>query len=193
VAKGSTNDTLDLGSWCILRMASADTLKVARALDAAGLSVWTPTERKFGRKPRTRARYEREAAIMPTYAFGHVRCLGSLLRLTALPTSDYPKFQVFRFNGGIPLVSDEALEPLRQLEQHNASLFARWVRKGMKAPTFAPGSQVRMTEGAFGGLSGIVEGAQGQYTLVSIPGFHKPIKVASILLDRDAISMAEAA
>src|SRR5690606_19693481 len=99
-----------------------------------------------------------------------------------------------RFNGGIPLVSDVALAGLRFQEERDAALHDRNMRRGMKGPTIDPGTEVRMGDGAFAGLSGIVEGQQGEYTMVSIDGFHAPIKIASILLlDENATSCAKAA
>ena len=46
---------------------------------------------------------------------------------------------------------------------------------------------MRLPDGPFAGISGIVEGTEGQFTLVDITVFGKPstIKVASILLLAD--------
>lgn len=175
-------ETLDLGSWCILRMASADTLRVAKSLAAAGLQVWTPVERRSGRSRHDRSRFDKETALMPSYVFGRVEHLTEMLRLAMLPQRNHPKFSVFRYQGGIPLIADEQLDALRAEEDRSLRLFERLKRRGLKGPAIASGTTVKMTEGAFAGLSGVVEDQQGQYTLVSIDGFHKPIKVASVLL-----------
>lgn len=176
-------DLLDLGSWCILRMASADTLKVARSLAKFGLEVWTPIEQRIGRTPtKSRDRVEREFALMPSYVFGHVQDLPCLLRLAMEPGSDYPKFSVFRSQGGIPLIADDELEALRSEESDRRHAHERRKRKGMRGPVFASGAAVRVLGGGFEGLAGIVEDQAGQYALVSFSGFHSPIKVASVLL-----------
>lgn len=184
------NTTLDLGSWCILRMASADTLKLARSLSEAGIAVWTPVERRIGRTRRTRTRYPKEGALMPSYVFGRVEHVAELLRLAMMPQRDHPRFSVFRYQGGIPLIADEQLDALRSEEDRQARVFAKLFRRGSRAPTIMPGTEVRLPDGPFAGISGIVEGSQGQYTLVDIDVFGKAqtIKVASLLL---AENMAE--
>src|SRR5690606_1032057 len=63
------HETLDLGSWCILRTASVDTLHLAKSLRDVGLEVWAPVEKKVGRMPRTRTPIDRDVALMPCYAF----------------------------------------------------------------------------------------------------------------------------
>ena len=103
---GSNDDILDLGSWCILRMSSADTLKVAAMLSASGFDVWTPTEWKIGRMPRTRARFDKAMAIMPSYCFARVEHLDELLRIAMLPGRQGPRFTVFHYRGGVPVVAD---------------------------------------------------------------------------------------
>lgn len=179
-------ETLDLGSWCILRMASADTLRLVEALERLGFEAWTPTERKFARIPRRKARRDKSCALMPSYAFGHVRDLNQLLHHSMLPTRDHPAFSVLRHRGGVPLIADEELAALREEEARLFGVFERLKRRGQKGPSFARGAGVRLTEGPFAGLSGIVEGAQGQYTLVSFAGFHKPLKISSLLLLPDS-------
>ena len=173
---------LDLGSWCILRMASADTLKVARSLTEAGLHVWTPIEKRTGRKPRTRTPFDKDVPLMPCYAFGRAEHTSELLRLAMIPNRQHPRFTVVHHKGGIPLIADRELDALRHEEQRSRSLFERLKRRGLKGPKIKRGTIVRMSDGAFAGLSGVVEDQAGQYTLVSIEGFHEPIKIASLLL-----------
>jgi transcription antitermination factor NusG len=180
-----SRDTLDLGSWCILRMASADTLRLAKSLTDAGLQVWTPVERKVARSRLDRSRIHREAALMPSYVFGRVEHVNELLRLAMMQTRrEHARFSVFRYQGGIPLIADGQLDALRDEEGRAARVFDKWKRRGMKGPTLTPGTEVKMPDGPFAGISGIVEGTEGQYTLIDIAVFGKPtqIKVASILL-----------
>jgi hypothetical protein len=188
MAKARTGgDILDLGSWVILRMASADTLRVFNSLRDGGLEVWTPVEPRFGRMPRTRAKYDKDFAIMPSYVFGHVRHLDELLRLAMTPNREHPAFSVFHHKGGIPLVADNQLDALRYEEGRLTGIFERLKRRGMKGPTIETGTEVHMTDGPFQGLTGVVEGQNGQYTLVSFGGFHKPIQIASLLLAEDGV------
>ena len=176
------SEVLDLGGWCILRMASADTLAVHDHLAHSGFDVWTPTARKIGRMPRTRVEYDKRFALMPSYVFAHVSRIGDLMHMAMMPKSDCPRFSMFRHQGGFPLVADDELGFLRMEEDRHKGIFERWRRSRSKAPKIAQGTVVSMTEGAFAGLSGTVEEMQGQFALVNIPGFAKPIKIASLLL-----------
>lgn len=181
---GVASDILDLGSWCILRMASADTLRVLRSLQNAGLEVWTPIEKRTKRMPRTRAQFDKETPLMPSYVFGHVAHLTELIQLAMLPNKDHPRFSMFRYQGGIPLIADEQLKALRDEEARVIGVFERLKRRGKKGAKMAKGSEVRMTEGPFAGMSGIVEDHQGQFTLVDMAIFGKivTIKISSLLL-----------
>ena len=181
------NTMLDLGSWCILRMAGGDTLRLVNALALLGIEVWTPTERRFARVPRKKSRRDKVSAIMPSYAFGHVRDLDQLLHRSAIPGRDHPQFSVMRHRGGVPLIADDELDALRSEEARLHGIFERLKRRGVKAPSLPRGTPVQLSEGPFAGLSGIVEGDQGQYTLVSFAGFHKPLKISSLLLLPDSV------
>lgn len=190
------NDILDLGSWCILRMASADTLKVTQSLKGAGFDVWTPTEPRIGRMPKTRARYDKQHAIMPSYAFARVEHIDELLRVAMLPGRQHPGFTVFHYRGGVPVIADCQLGPLRAEQARTEAVFEKARRKTIKGPILGRGTEVQLPEGAFEGLSGIVEDQQGQFTLVNVDvlGRTTTIKVASLLLaDPEADEQAKAA
>lgn len=189
-------DVLDLGSWCILRMASADTLRVTQSLKAAGFDVWTPTEWRVGRMPRTRARFDKPCAIMPSYSFARVEHIDELLRIAMLPGRRHPNFTVFHYRGGVPVIAESQLSALRVEEHDRREAFERSRWKGIKLERLAPGSEVQMPAGPFEGLSGIVEDTHGQYTLVNVDVFGKTtlIKVASLLLaDEAQLEQAKAA
>ena len=175
-------ETLDLGSWFILRCASADTLKVAGQLEKRGFDVWTPVERKHGRRPRTRAEYDKTFALMPSYVFANMHHLAELQGMADLPSADTPRFTLFRYAGGVPLIADDQLGALRAEEGRLQAVYARHVAKGKRGPRFTGGEIVRLQEGGFAGLEGTVIEQQGQFTLVSLAGFHQPIKIASLLL-----------
>lgn len=184
-------DELDLGGWCILRMAAADTIKLAKSLARAGLTVWTPIEQRIARTPRRRVQYEREIALMPTYIFARSEELETILSLAVMPQRDHARFSVFHCRGGVPLVSDHDLAALRAEEDRMGQIYARAKRAGRKGPKIEAGSTVKLATGPFDGMSGIVEGQEGNFTLVSFEGFHEPIKIASILLlDEEAETKA---
>ncbi len=170
------------GAWCILRTQSADTLRVANSLTDHGFTVWTPVEKRFGRLPRRKARAEAEFALMKSYVFGRAKHLDDFMRLAMFPNRDHPPFSIFHHKGGIPLIADEELSALREEEDRCARIYDRLRKRNVKPLAFDRGAEVRTDEGGFAGLPGIVEGTQGQYTLVSFAGFHKPIKVQSLLL-----------
>jgi transcription antitermination factor NusG len=185
-------DMLDLGGWFILRTANVDTMKTFSALQREGFDVWTPIERKVKRSARTRAPYDSTAALMPSYLFARVEHLDDILKLSRRTNRGIPKFTVFHHGQGIPLVSDSALDALRMEEDRLGRIFDKAKLAGMKRPQFGKGKAVRTGEGPFMGMSGIVEGQQGQFTLVSFAGFHDPIKISSILLVEE-VSAAQAA
>lgn len=175
-------DILDLGGWFILRMASSDTLSLARALTRAGFDVWTPIERKRGKMPRTRTTYDKEFALMPSYLFVNIHHLAEIQHMAMLPPRNIPRFVLFQCQGGVPLIGDDQLDALRAEEKRLQGIYERQCRKGKKGPKFNAGTLVRIEEGGFAGLDGVVTEQQGQFTLVNFTGFNAPIKVQSILL-----------
>lgn len=166
---------LSAGEWFVLR--AGKTLALADDLRAAGLEAWTPRYRIASRRPIGRSRTAREVALLPGYVFVRFWHLASLTHLTCRWPERFPEFKVLRLNGGVPLVADDELASLRDHEAgaRNAP------RKVTQA--FRRGERVRVPEGAFAGLSGLVETVQGNYALVSFPDYHKPIKIARLLLE----------
>lgn len=179
---------MDLGSWCILRMASADTLRVFKALQGAGYDVWTPVEKRTKRMPRTRVPFDKEIALMPSYVFGSTAHLDEFQVMAMMPGKDTPRFSMFRYQGGIPLIGEAQLAALRAEEARCHSVFEKLRRRGIKGPTFSRGDAVRLTEGGFAGMSGVVEDTRGRFTLVSFAGYHAPIQIASLLLQPDVLA-----
>lgn len=190
MAKGR-DDILDLGAWFILRMASSDTLSLHRGLRKAGFDAWTPIERRKGKMPRTRTAYDKEFALMPSYVFVNVHHIAEIQHMAMLPPRNIPRFTVFQHNGGIPLIADDQLDALRAEEGRLQAVYEKAARKGQKGPKFDPGQNIRIDDGPFMGMDGVVEDQQGQFTLVNFAGFHSPVKIASILLktETDADSM----
>lgn len=181
-------ETLDLGGWFILRMASSDTLPLVNALRKRGHDVWTPVERRIGRMPRTRKEYDKTLPIMPSYAFASVEAMDDILRLAVIPTSDLPRFTLFRHGLGFPLVADRELDVLRYHERQLQDRFDRYKAGKKKAPTFDIGLEVALSDAGFEGLKGKVVESRGRFTLVDIPGFAQPIRISSLLIAKDVLA-----
>lgn len=166
--------------WCILRTSPGRTLTLARSLADAGYDVWTPTETVVQqRKTRQKAAIEREAPIMPTFVFVRANRVRDLQRVLALPVNPHPQFSIFRYAGGVPLVADAEIVGLRAAEE-------RAKRRAMKSKrkSFDIGERVRANDGAWTGLSGIIEGVDGKFALVFF-GRGIPVSIATYLLEVD--------
>ncbi len=164
----------ETSGWIVLRCSGSNTLKLAGTLSADGFDVWTPVEEVDKRKPRRPGRNRETLPVMAGYIFAKARHLLDLLEMSHPDTNPERGFSVFRHNGRFPLIADEALNPLRVIERKRTP--------ADKAPRFTKGEMVKLTEGGFAGLSGVVELTRGQFTLVTFPGFPMPIKISSFLL-----------
>lgn len=165
--------------WCILRTSPGRTLPLARSLAAAGFEVWTPKMTIYRRRPRSQRRIECEAPIMPTFVFARANRVRDLARVSALPVNPHPAFSIFRHGGGVPLVGDQEIVGLRAAEDRAKRQDLKSKRKA-----FAIGERVRLTEGAFAGLSGVIEQSDGKMALVFF-GQAMPIRIATYLLEVD--------
>lgn len=163
--------------WFILRCSGANTLKLAASLGAVGYDVWTPAETIGKRTGAMRRKRADTIPVMPSYVFARRPHLFDLLEISQAPISEYPDFNVFRHLDRFPLIADEALDPLRVAERKRQPFD--------KVARFTRGEMVRLMEGGFAGLTGVVELTRGQYTLVTFPGFPMPIKISSLLLKSD--------
>lgn len=159
-----------MSDWCILRTSGRNTLPLAESLKRARFEVWTPATSK--RLPRRRA--ERPAPLMPTYVFAKSGHLLDLLDLADAPASIHPSFSVFHYLDRIPLIADDELNALRQIEAKRA----RREKQGLKF--FSSGDFVRINEGAFSGMSGIVKRSNGKFALVTFDRME--VSVATFLL-----------
>lgn len=165
------------GRWCVLRTAGASTLSLARSLQAAGYAVWTPQRVEKRRKTDTR-KGDRPVAIMPTFVFAPASDAYRLFDEARNPGSSHPDFSIFRFNGKVPLIADRELEKLRTEE--------RKVTPKERRRIFLKQQRVKVPEGPFAGMSGVVEQGDGKWTLVAFPG-SKAIKIATFLLVEDVL------
>ena len=188
------------GHWCILRTGGSKTLRLADALAEAGYQVWTPREEYKARLPRRKAKETRHIPIMPTFVFAHARHLVDLARFaqTGLGTyrewcedrqcevvKRFPDFSLQRYNDRYPLIDDIELRPLRHAERRATPL--------EKVKTFNPGERIKLTEGGFAGMSGIVQTSDGKHTMVCFPNFAIPIKISTLLLLGELDMQAEMA
>lgn len=179
-----TRETLDLGSWCILTCDSSDTLRVVEALIGLGLGVWTPVEWSVARMPVTRSRYDKPTAMMPGYVFGDTGHLDQFVRLAGLRRRDLPRFKFLESQAmadHTPLVSDSALDALRDEEARRRTTFERAKRKDYKPPKPKLDAEVRMPDGPFGGINGEVRRTKGRDIVVDIPNCPFTLKVSSLL------------
>jgi hypothetical protein len=164
------------GKWCILRTNGARTLALAASLNGAGIEAWTPQvmkRRKHLGKRVAPAHVERPAPLLPTFVFARAEHLEVLKVCAKALSNPHPAFSVFRYNGRFPAVSDQTIEGLRTAER-------RAVPK-QRQRTFPKGAQVKPSEGAYAGLTGIVRESDGRYTLVAF-GSWMDVKIDTFLL-----------
>lgn len=178
-------------AWCILRTAPGQTLRLARSLNDAEFEAWTPAE-TIERKVRGSSK--REAVVvpmLPSFVFVRADRLVELIDLARSPAlifrvwdreqrrmvaKGHPAFRIFRHGDDYPLVPDAQLAPLHAIEQRR-----RRKPRG-KVHTFKPGAQVKLTEGGFAGLTGVVTGMEGKFARVQFAGFNVPVKISAWLL-----------
>lgn len=168
-------------AWCILRTASAKTLPLARSLTLAGIEVWTPIETRTFRVPRATVKRRIDIALMPTYLFARAPQLTELLALANDPTTRHAEFRVFRTPNGIPLIADDTLSPLRLSERRRKP-----VEQGLVL-----GDRVKLVDGGFAGLRGVVQESRGKFTVVQLEGFSMPLKIAACYLLREGLKADE--
>jgi transcription antitermination factor NusG len=187
--------------WCILRTSPGQTLRLTDALGDAGFEVWTPTETMraagaVGRDGRPRRNGKDEFVIrpmLPSFVFAEADRLNELLYLARSPAQLYrvwdseqrrmverghPRFSVFHVGNKVPLVSDQAMLPLRTIE-------ARRRKPRGAVPTWKTGDRVRLSEGSFAGLSGevtAIRGRKGKTVWVVFPGWPMSVEFSSWLL-----------
>lgn len=177
------------GDWCILRTSGGRTLPLARSLAKAGFDVWTPMRKVRRRVPRSNARREIEAPITPTFVFARAFQLPELARVLALPVTPHPGFSIFRHAGRIPLIADREIASLRVEEEREADRARRENGKSHRR-VFPVGGQVRLPQGAFAGLTGVVESGDGKAAVVSFGGSLR-MTIEAWLLEPDEVSGAQ--
>lgn len=171
----------DSGNWIILTCASVATLRLADSLVSAGFDAWTPREEV--RRP-VRGKFEWVMRPMfPSFVFARADRLDELSAMARSPAQVYlawdadrqcmvakghPFFRLFHVGDEFSLsrdsVRDHELAPIRAIE-------GRRKRKPRGKPReFHCGDRVRLTEGAYEGLRGVVVSTRGKTARVSFPG-----------------------
>lgn len=176
--------------WCILRTSGGRTLALAESLGEAGYDVWSPSRTLRRRRPRSQKTTEIAAPIMPTFVFARAGQLHDLAVLAASPISPHPSFSIFRHAGRIPLVSDREVAGARAEEDKARQAEARAAAKSHRR-VFPIGQPVTVTDGAFTGLEGVVEGGDGRFALVTFGGAIS-WAISTFLLTSDELEPASA-
>lgn len=171
--------------WIILRTNPRSTIGLARSLAEAGIEAWTPVQLVERCVPRKKVRREIEIPILPTFVFARYGHLTDLLALSKAVTSEHPAFSVFRWAGKVPEIGDSDLRELRAAEQT-----AREQRIRRKAQPYKRGESVRVPDGIFAGMSGVVEGGRGKFNVVAFGGRFR-VRVASWHLVPDEVTNRE--
>ncbi len=172
--------------WCILRTSPSSTITLTDSLTDAGFEVWTPMEIGTKRARHSRDRIDRLAAIMPSFIFASAENAADLLRLSGNPVKQHADFSVFHHRDRVPLVSDRALDTLRDAEEQAAAKRVKQMRRDCrKAEPFGLGDEIKIGHGAFGGLPGIIEESDGRFTLVCFGTMR--VKMDTFILRSDVI------
>lgn len=176
----------DRGDWCILRTAGPRTLPLVRSLQGAGVEAWTPVREVVRRLPRSQDRKTINAPLIPTFVFARARHLADLLGWMSDPRSPHPSFSIFRHIGRIPLIDDREMRSLRDADDE-AKRRERERQAEIKSRRryFPVGEPVRVTDGAFHGLTGTVLECDGKAALIAFKTLH--ITIASFLLESEVV------
>jgi hypothetical protein len=173
----------------VLRTSAGRTLALAAALNDAGFKAWTPTEIEVRRARRSFQREEIIIPLTPSLVFAGYDRVANLVTLSHSPpliyqvwddekrrmvTRGYPYFTVFLADDQPAFVPDAQLKGLRQAEGR------RMAR--VKSKSFKSGDRVRLTEGAFAGLTGVVDSIQGRFARVSFAEWRIVTSIAVWLL-----------
>ncbi|MFS0737540.1 transcription termination/antitermination NusG family protein [Sphingomonas sp. 1P06PA] len=172
-------------NWFMLRTSGPKTLPLARSLASAGLDVWTPIEVRNRRRPRSKARVEIEVPVMPTFVFARASQLSQVSQILARPMTGHARFSLFLYDGRIPFIADREVQSLREVEERSRDALKRAQRKNQRR-SFPAGTEVRVPEGSFAGMSGIVKQGDDRFALVCFGG-SMTVKIATFLLEADAI------
>lgn len=173
------------GGWCILRTAAPRTLKLAEALNADGFSAWTPKVVLRRRKPRSKLFDEVPAPVTPTFVFAPAEHVRALIVASRGEGAALPGFSVFHHGGRVPLISDADLRNLRAIEDQDQER-ARRARLKLHRAVVPVGTEIKMEQGGFAGLTGVVTSSDGKVAVVRFGGMME-VKIATFLLPEDVL------
>lgn len=176
-SKRKTAGGLRMTEWCILRTSGRKTLALADELMRQSIEAWTPRETRKRRLPRSRAVEKQVVPIMPTFVFAPTKHIMRLAMESNNYKSQLPSFSIQLYNGKYPLVADSELRALRDAERRSVPL--------EDVCSYKEGDIVKMTEGSFAGLSGIVQTSDGKNTLIAFPNSKLAIKISTLLLRQE--------
>ena len=169
--------------WCVLRMAGPRTLVVRDWLRDAGIAAWTPSQVLKRRRPRSTATHEIVAPIAATFVFAPADDVGELRRIMADPYVASPAFSLLRHRQCVVELRDRELDGLRLAEE--AARPKPGSGRKARPDARAVGSEVQMTEGAFAGMTGLVESSDGRRTLLDFGGL-----LGRVEIETDRLPMA---
>lgn len=153
------------GRWCIIRTSPGKTLALADSLAGAGFDVWTPRQVQTRTRPRSTIKVEREMPIAPTFVFARASHIVELSALRAEATLQHPAFSIFRHAGRVPLIADAEVVGLRRAEER-----ARVNSRRSKRRAYVLGQRLKMTQGAYTGMTGVVQDIKGRFVAVNFGG-----------------------
>lgn len=161
--------------WCILRTSGAKTIPLARSLALSGFDVWTPMQETLKRR-RPGVFVDCEVPILPTFVFAQADQLPSLAGYLARPSSEHPPFSIFHYCGRIPVIAEAEMTSLRDsvLGVQRASLRGS---QQMRPRVLPEGTKVRVEQGPYAGMSGVVDSSDGKHTSISFGGWMDRVKI----------------
>lgn len=174
--------------WCILRCSNCKTLELARSLNDAGFEAWTPVETIERRSRKGIKPDELRRPLIASFVFARADHMAGLLALSHSPALNYrvwdsglrrmvtrghPYFRV----SSLHLIPDAQLAGLRAVELKR--------RPKGKPQAFEVGAHVRVTDGGFEGLRGVVVECRGDYATVVLDDWSIPAKIATWILALD--------
>lgn len=170
--------------WCILRTAGPRTISLTWSLCRAGIAAWTPSQVRSIRRGRHCA-ITTEVPLLPTFVFAPAADLSVLGRLAIDPLSPHPQFSLFRWGDGVVTISEPELHRLAEAEDALRPKPIAPAGKRAGQP-IAVGSEVRIPEGPFGGMTGVVQQSDGRMTLVAF-GNILDVKIETFLLQESGV------
>lgn len=177
-------------AWCILRCQGRSTMSLAESLAKDGFEVWTPVETVTLRARRSHPQEIVSEALLPSYVFARSFQIPRLLELLHRPSLQYrvwdpelrrmvvrghPHFSLMRgFNTPFAMVEDAQLRPLRTIADRR--------RPKASVDELENGDRIRMTEGCYAGLAGVIVDCEGIFPKVQLDGSSQAFRPARWLL-----------